>query len=367
MDGIFDKGLEGVRGMACCKKTTRTLAASALMGACVFTAGLQPVVAATLPSIASLGEEPQTKCGGLRDFAQGKVKIDSADFVGASPISIAPQGPTPAARISPETPSFCKVLGHIDPLAPDAPPIRFEVNLPIDWNGRSVQYGGGGFNGVLITGLGHVPAARFDQPTPLARGFVTYGTDSGHMAKPGEMPYVFALNDEAFLNFAHLSYNKVRDAGVAIMIKAYGRAPEKLYFMGSSEGGREGLTMAQRYPNDFDGILSRVPVINWTGLQAASARAGVATMGDAYLTSADVKLLNDAVLGACKTDGRVINSVVLDAVGCKAQFNAGELHKLRCPEGAKSAGCLTDAQITAINTIHGPYDFPFALEHGGSE
>ena len=72
------------------------------------------------------------------------------------------------------------MLGAIAPVDPNAPPIRFQVNLPTHWNGRSVQYGGGGFNGVLITGLALVPRAPSTTPAPLAHGFVTYGTDSGH-------------------------------------------------------------------------------------------------------------------------------------------------------------------------------------------
>jgi len=115
-----------------------------------------------------------------------------------------------------------------------------------------LQYGGGGFNGVLISALGLPPSYPYDKPSPLALGFVTYGTDSGHETKAGEPPQVFALNDEAFENFAHRSYKKVRDVAVALMTRAYGKPPEKMYFMGSSEGGREALTMAQRYPEDFD-------------------------------------------------------------------------------------------------------------------
>jgi Tannase and feruloyl esterase len=125
------------------------------------------------------------------------VRIDSATLQVASQLAVSERAPTPAARIAPANPVFCKVLGHIDPTDPKAPPIKFEVNLPVEWNGRSVQYGGGGFDGTLITGLGLPPAYPFDKPSPLARGFVTYGTDSGHESKPGEPPQVFALNDEA--------------------------------------------------------------------------------------------------------------------------------------------------------------------------
>ncbi|MDU6730789.1 MAG: tannase/feruloyl esterase family alpha/beta hydrolase, partial [Bradyrhizobium sp.] len=188
------------------------------------------------------------------------MRIDSAAMQAPSQLTVAEKAGSPAARVAPANPAFCKVLGHIAPRDPAAPPIKFEVNLPTDWNGRALQYGGGGFNGVLITGLGLPPAYPFDKASPLARGFVTYGTDSGHESKQGEPPQTFALNDEAFENFAHVAYKKVRDAAVGIVKRAYGKAPDKMYFMGSSEGGREALTMAQRYPDDFDGIFARVPV-----------------------------------------------------------------------------------------------------------
>ena len=224
------------------------------------------------------------------------VKIDAATLQTPSHLAVAEHAPTPSARVTPSNPAFCKVLGHIEPVDPKAPPIKFQVNLPVEWNGRSLQYGGGGFNGVLITGLGLPPAYPYDKPSPLARGFVTYGTDSGHATKTGEPPQLFALNDEAFENFAHVAYKKVRDAAVGLMQRAYGKKPDKMYFMGSSEGGREGLTMAQRYPDDFDGIFARVPVINWVGLQHAGTRSGLATMGEGWIKPAQVEARGDAVL-----------------------------------------------------------------------
>ncbi|WP_407160442.1 tannase/feruloyl esterase family alpha/beta hydrolase [Bradyrhizobium sp. STM 3557] len=307
-----------------------------------------------------VGDAAQT-CSGLAGAAQNGVKIDSAALQAPSALAIAEKAGSPAARIAPANPAFCKVLGHIDPRDPQAPPIKFEVNLPADWNGRSLQYGGGGFNGVLITGLALPPAYPFDKPSPLARGFVTYGTDSGHEAKPGEPPQVFALNDEAFENFAHVAYKKVRDAAIELMQRAYGKTPSKMYFMGSSEGGREALTMAQRYPEDFDGIFARVPVINWAGLQHAGTRSGLVTMGAGWINPAQVKLVADAVRKTCdKADG-VEDGLVENPVGCKASFKA---ETLRCATGQSGDECLTDAQIKAIDTLHATYTFPFALANG---
>jgi Tannase and feruloyl esterase len=294
----------------------------------------------------------------------GAAMIDSAVFTAATPLSTLERGPTPAATIIPANPDFCKVLGSIAPIDPAAPLIKFQVNLPANWNGRSVQYGGGGFNGVLISALGLIPAARFDQAAPLAQGYVTYGTDSGHQNQQGQPPQTFALNDEALINFSHASYKKVRDVAVVLMSRAYGSAPDKLYFVGSSEGGREGLTMAQRYPKDFDGIFSRVPVINWTGLQLAGTRNGAATMGDAWLRPAQVKLVHDAVLAACDEADGLKDGLVSDAVGCKARF---DVSKLLCTGGVSGDSCLSDLQVRAVQTLHSPYKLPFALANGVTE
>jgi feruloyl esterase len=322
---------------------------------------LSAISAISPVSAASLAGDPASTCSGLAGAAGDAVQIDSAAMQSPSSLLVSERAPTPSSRIAPAAPAFCKVLGHIEPTDPKAPPIKFQVNLPADWNGRSLQYGGGGFNGTLITALGLPPAYPYDKPSPLARGFVTYGTDSGHQMKTGEPPQLFALNDEAFENFAYKSYKKVRDAARALMVRAYGKPPEKMYFMGSSEGGREGLTMAQRYPDDFDGIFARVPVINWVGLQHAGTRSGIATMGDGWIRPAQVKLVAEAVLKACdKADG-VEDLVVEDAVGCKAAFKPETLH---CAEGQSGDQCLTDVQINAINTLHSPYKFSFAMANG---
>jgi feruloyl esterase len=322
---------------------------------------LSAISAISPAAAANMVGDAASTCSGLAGPAGDAVQIDSAAPQSPSSLLVSERAPTPSGRIAPAGPAFCKVLGHVAPTDPKAPPIKFEVNLPADWNGRSLQYGGGGFNGTLITGLALPPAYPYDKPSPLARGFVTYGTDSGHEMKTGEPPQLFALNDEAFENFAHKSYKKVRDAARALMVRAYGKPPERMYFMGSSEGGREGLTMAQRYPDDFDGIFARVPVINWVGLQHAGTRSGIATMGDGWIRPAQVKLVAEAVLKACdKADGAE-DLVVEDAVGCKAAFTP---ETLRCAEGQSGDQCLTDAQINAINTLHSPYKFSFAMANG---
>jgi feruloyl esterase len=296
----------------------------------------------------------------LPGIGSGPATIDSAVYTRETVMTLVDRGPTPAAMINPATPNFCKVLGHIAPVDPTAPNINFQVNLPESWNGRSVQYGGGGFNGVLISGQGLLPAARYEAPAPLALGYVTVGTDSGHQNQPGQPPQVFALNDEALLNFAHAAYPKVREVSVQLMQRHYGKAPEKLYFFGSSEGGREGLTLAQRYPGAFDGIFSRVPVIHWTGLQHVGLRDGLATTNGGWMRPAQVKLVHDNVLAVCDTADGLFDGLVSDPLACRKRFDAT---KLRCT-GEPGDGCLTDAQIKAVQTLHSAYRFDFELANG---
>ncbi len=292
--------------------------------------------------------------------------IETTSFVPASaeapvnPLPFVP--PPPEAVIVPAMPAHCRVVGRIASLDPAAPPIRFQVNLPEGWTGRYLQVGGGGFNGALITGLALPPSARIDRPGPLMRGFVTAGTDSGHANAPGVPLQQFAINDEALENFAHASYKKVRDVAVELMKRRYGKGPDKAYFMGSSEGGREGLTMAQRYPRDFDGIFSRVPVIAWTGLQAAGTRMGTTQMGAGWLSPAHVKVVHDAVLAQCDRLDGLADGVIGDYEGCRRVFDPAPL---RCAGGATSS-CLNDAQLEAVRTLHTPYESDFVLANGAA-
>jgi feruloyl esterase len=292
-------------------------------------------------------------------------RIESATLVPPSPLALLAKPPfvptPPEIAVIPAAPEYCQVIGAIMPVDPGAPPIRFQVNLPTQWNHSSLQFGGGGFNGTLITGLALPPSPRPDKPSPLMRGFVTYGTDSGHQNAPNVPLQAFALNDEALTNFAYASYKKVRDVAVNMMQRRYGAGPRKLYFMGSSEGGREGLTMAQRFPDDFDGIFSRVPVINWAGLQAAGTRAGVAQFGAGWLSPAKVKLVHDAVIKACDARDGAADGIVGDYLGCRAAF---DVTKLGCAGGGDDATCLNDAQVKTVQAMYAPYTFSFPLANG---
>ena len=223
------------------------------------------------------------------------------------------------------------------------------------WNGKALQYGGGGFNGVLITGLAPLRDAAPGDPLPIARGYATFGTDSGHQASasPPSEPGAFALNDEMLENFAYASYKKVKDVAVdldARVLRPARRA--SVYYFGGSEGGREGLTMAQRFPADYDGIVSVVPVINWTGLFHAFVRNEVPQFGD-WLDAAKAPLIAKATSDACDALDGLADGVVNNYLACQGRVN---LQALRCPGGSDAgAHCLSDAELALMRSIHSPY------------
>lgn len=294
----------------------------------------------------------------------GNAHVESASWHAGNALSVAERGPTPESTIHPATPAHCRVIGRIAAVDAQADPIRFQVNLPAQWNGRALQFGGGGFNGRLIDGLGLLPGQRYDSAGPLAKGYVTAGTDSGHGHRAGESPMRFALNDEMLQNFAHAAYPKVRNVSAELAKAAYGRAPKKFYFFGSSEGGREGLMMAQRYPAAFDGIFARVPVINWTGLQFAGTRNGLALMDGGWLNAAQVGLVHEKTLAACDAADGLADRIISNPVGCLAQFDPATL---RCTPGQAADSCLSEAQIKAVQTLRSPLQFPHALANGVRE
>ncbi len=123
---------------------------------------------------------------------------------------------------------YCRVQGEITSVDPTAPKIRFQVNLPSTWNGKAMMFGGGGYNGIVATGVGNLPAGPADKPFPLGRGYATFGSDSGHQAGPASSrDGSFAANDEALRNFAGDALKKTRDAATIVIQHRYAKAPER--------------------------------------------------------------------------------------------------------------------------------------------
>ncbi|GAC1323005.1 MAG: tannase/feruloyl esterase family alpha/beta hydrolase [Chloroflexota bacterium] len=292
----------------------------------------------------------------------GSATITAARLAPATPQLMGQTG-----GVIPEKPTYCEVLGEIAPLDATASTIRFQVNLPVVWNGKTLQYGGGGFNGTLTSGLDPLRDNLPDAPLPLTRGYVTYGTDSGHQgsAFPPTEVAAFALNDEALTNFAYAAYKKVNDVAQVVVRTYYGQRASHMYYFGGSEGGREGLTMAQRFPDDYDGIVSVVPVINWVGLQHAYLPNQLAQLKGGWMNPAKAAMVAQAVTDACDGLDGLTDGVVNNYLACPAHFDP---HTLRCTGGSDTGDtCLSDTQINAFVAAHTPYRFPVSLANGNTE
>ncbi len=284
----------------------------------------------------------------------GRAAVTSAQWVEA----------TPASGTAGALPAHCRVLGRIDPVDPAAEPIQFQLNLPADWNRKALQYGGGGYNGSLVTGLAPLRDAAPDDPLPVARGYATYGTDSGHRQAgyaPNEIAR-FGLNDEMLANYAFAAYKKVRDVAVDLMAAYYGQKPQRLYYFGGSEGGREGLTMAQRFPADFDGVVSVVPVVQLSMLFQSYIPRVRPQFEGGWMNPAKVQALARFVNQQCDALDGLADGVVNQWAACAAKV---DLQGLRCAGGADTGdACLSDAQIATVRATRQPYVLPFAVANG---
>ncbi len=243
-------------------------------------------------------------------------------------------------------PEYCDVRGaiaRVDEL--NGFDINFRVNLPTDWNQKAMQFGGGGYNGSVVAATGGAPSALPGDPVPLARGYATFGSDSGHVGGNAS----FGVSDEAVINFGYAQMKKTRDVAVELLMRRYGKAPTRTYWVGSSQGGREGLTVAQRFPADYDGVLARVPVLSFTGLQIEGNRVAAALAAPGgWLNAAKVQVLHNAVMAQCDAADGLQDGVIASYASCT--FDATTL---RCAGGTDLGDtCLSDAQIATLNAIH---------------
>mgnify|MGYP000961823700 CR=1 FL=1 len=272
------------------------------------------------------------------------------------------------------TPAHCRVTGTLAPVNPQAPAITFRLALPVAWNGKVMMFGGGGFDGMLPNVAGNVSAGPTDQPTPLGRGYATFGSDAGHQANAsGSLDGRFLQNDEAVRNFGGEALKKTRDAALFLISRHYAQGkPQKAYFAGGSTGGREALSLAQRWPDDWDGIIAWYPAWNQLSAMLGGHRVSRAlAQKGAYPNPAKRAVLHRAVLETCDLLDGVADGVVSNQTRCNARFDptvarvAGS--PLRCPNGIDAGDtCLSDAQIAALTTMNTAARFNFFLASGST-
>ena len=214
--------------------------------------------------------------------------------------------------------------------------IRFELVLPDEWNQRFVMGGGGGLVGSVQNA-----ARRYAN-----EGYATVGTDTGHQA--GGTDGSWALNNlEALVNFGHVAIHRTAEVSKAIIRSYYGEVAKKSYFYGCSRGGGQALMEAQRYPQDFDGIVSGAPAFDWTGIAAMGVNIAQTLYPDSnvkdqtILSRDDLELLYRAIMDQVDAQDGLKDGIIDDPSA--VQFDLSRV------DG------LTDAQRTAAQVI---YDGP---------
>lgn len=258
---------------------------------------------------------------------------------------------------------YCAVTGWIR--AVTAPQdMQFRVNLPGTWNGRTLQFGGGGFDGSLVTATGAYAAQPSGSPTALAQGWVTLGSDGGHQGAAG-FDGTFQLDEELFLNYGQWSVKKAHDAAYAVIHAAYGVDPAWSYFIGASQGGHEALDAAARYPQDYDGVIANYPAYNVTMMHvgAVNFRDALQLEGGAgHLNSAETATITNAVYAACDPLDGAADGLVSNVAGCDGAF---DVSTLACPEGTDPAvvdTCLSATEVAAGVKMATDYDLGIEIE-----
>ena len=284
----------------------------------------------------------QKRCEDLAPLTLPDTKITLAQTVAAGTFTPPPPPtPAPAGKASyAEVPSFCRVTGDISP-TPDSD-IKFEVWLPVTkWNGRFQGQGNGGFAGVIdYHGMGEA----------VKHGYATAGTDTGHVG--GEAAWALG-HPEKVIDFGYRGLHETTVKAKAIIDAFYGNNPQRSYFASCSDGGREALMEAQRFPEDYDGIMAGAPANYWTRLLLGAAWVDVSTLKDeaSYIPAAKVPAITGGVLAACDAQDGVKDGLVGDPRQC--QFDPASL---LCKD-ADSDSCLTAPQVGALKKIYaGPHD-----------
>ena len=231
--------------------------------------------------------------------------------------------------------AFCRVSGTI------APAIKFEVWLPEPgtWNGKLQGVGNGGVAGSIF--WSSLAAA-------LNRGYATVSSNLGHDG--GGIDFTFAIgHPELVSDWGHRATHAMTVVAKAAVEAYYGKPPAKSYFTGCSGGGRQGLMEAQRYPDDYDGIVAGDPTADFTRLTLGGRLwVAIATLKDPshYIPASKIPVIAAATVAACDGLDGVKDGVIDDPRQCK--FDPA---KLQCKAG-DGPDCLTEGQVTALKAIY---------------
>jgi feruloyl esterase len=279
-------------------------------------------------------------CEPLASLALPKAKVTSAQTIAAGAF-------TPPADLPPwmsgdpsmykKLPAFCRLMVTAMPSADSD--IKIEVWMPATgWNGTFRAQDNGGFaGGINYRGLA----------AAIGGGYAAAGTDTGHSGSPIDAKWALG-HPEKIVDFGYRAVHEMTQTAKAAVKAFYGTAPRRSYFSGCSNGGRQALMEAQRFPGDYDGILAGAPANHWTHLLASALwDAQVTTVDEAsYIPSSKLPAIARAVNETCDGQDGVTDGVLNDPRQCRFDPAA-----MLCKDG-DAPTCLTPPQATALKKLY---------------
>src|SRR5947209_6115772 len=239
-------------------------------------------------------------------------------------------------------PALCRIVAEAKPTADSD--IKLEVWLPASgWNGKLQGIGNGGFAGLI----------DYEQlGAAVLHGYAATATDTGHSGSPIDAAWALG-HPEKVVDFGHRGIHEMTRVAKETVRAFYGKAPQRSFFAGCSDGGREALMEAQRYPADYDGILAGAPANYWTALLTLAADDTQVLTRDAasFIPQRKIPTIAAAVNAACDQNDGVRDGVLNDPRQC--HFDPATI---QC-KGEDSDKCLSAAQVATLKELYaGPHD-----------
>jgi feruloyl esterase len=298
--------------------------AAVILCAVAAPAAAQPFANAksSLVNYSAAAAAPQKACDTLATFkADGIVSIQARVV--------------PAAG---ETPQHCRVTGVI------TPEVAFEVNLPDRWNRRFYMTGNGGLAGDALD-----TPTNADRTSALINGFVMARTNTGHDARAEPSGSFILSNPQKAIDYAYRAVHVTAETAKKIATDYYRQPITFSYWNSCSNGGRQGLLEAQRFPDDFDGIVATAPWVDQTGF-TIGAMWNQKALTEAPVSPAKLTLVAEKVMAKCDAVDGLKDGLIDDPRKCS--FDPAR-DVPACSAGTDTADCLTAAQASTVAKIYG--------------
>ncbi|MCC8392746.1 tannase/feruloyl esterase family alpha/beta hydrolase [Paraburkholderia sp. MMS20-SJTR3] len=237
--------------------------------------------------------------------------------------------------------------------------IGFEMRLPLAWNGRFFYQANGGLDGNVVTATGEIGGGGATNDA-LNMGFAVISSDAGHSSSQNPL---FGLDPQARLDYGYNAVATLTPMAKQVIKLAYGKAPDRSYFEGCSNGGRHALVAAARSSAEYDGIIAGDPGFHlpkaaigemWGAQQLAKVATATTPAGlpdiTTGFTAAERAMVAAKILAKCDALDGATDGLIQDIKACQANFSLAN-DVPTCTNNTRDGTCLTTAQKDAIGNL----------------